>query len=248
MRVCLSPDLNEAPEGGRGAQRLQRAARPVRGLQRGIATAALTATVALTGCGAPVVAPGPAPAAPASSAAAPRTAGAGVSDVPPTPRVAPPAAPTPASEPVEAARPTTSPRPSAEPTDGSALLPDQVPPVIGTTSQFARGTPDATLRAAFACAAADDFACYAALNVRSNRDSEMAIAHLKNYQWRLFRERWQGYVIRKEPFSLHITRRVIEPGRIPRIKLFLFSDGRDNPAPCIFELQDGAWRIYANSL
>jgi len=130
----------------------------------------------------------------------------------------------------------------------TALPADQVPDVTGTTSRFAAGTPDATLRAAFDCAMRDDFGCYAALNVRSNRDGEIPLAHLKNYQWRSFRARWQSYVVQREPFSVHISRRVRDPGKIPRIKLFLFSDERDNPAPCIFELQDGVWRIYANSL
>jgi hypothetical protein len=113
---------------------------------------------------------------------------------------------------------------------------------------FAPGTPDATLRAAFDCVQRDDFACYAALNVRSNRDGDISLGHLRGYQWRAFRERWTSYVVRNNPFSLHITRRVQEPGKEPRVKLFVFSQDRDNPAPCIFALEDGVWRIYANSL
>lgn len=173
----------------------------------------------------------------------------------PTPKPAAVAAPEPA-EPVTRTpvSPTTvqpaasrPPAATAQPAQ-AGLPPAQLPTTTGTTAVFPPGTPDATLRAAFACVQQNDFACYAALNVRSNRDGDISLAHLRGYQWRAFRERWVSYVVRKDPFSLHITRRVQEPGKEPRVKLFVFSQDRDNPAPCIFALEDGVWRIYANSL
>lgn len=205
---------------------------------------------ALAGCSTSVRGDQP-PAPGGLDRAAPRSDPATTQPAGPTRRPDAEAADRPQAEPAvrETAAPTErAPAAEREPVSRSALPPDQVPEVTGTTSRFAPGTPDATLRAAFDCAMRDDFACYAALNVVSNRDGEIPLAHLRNYQWRAFRARWQSYMVAREPFTVHITRRVRDPGKTPRIKLFLFSDERDNPAPCIFELQDGVWRIYANSL
>jgi len=165
----------------------------------------------------------------------------------PTPEPTEPVTTAPAQPPPTQPAPPRPPAASVQPTK-TGLPPDQLPTSIGTTAVFAPGTPDGTLRAAFDCVQRDDFACYAALNVRSNRDGDISLGHLRGYQWRAFRERWSSYVVRKDPFSLHITRRVQEPGKEPRVKLFVFSQDRDNPAPCIFALEDGVWRIYANSL
>ncbi len=125
------------------------------------------------------------------------------------------------------------------------------PAGLGDISIFAEGTPDHTLLRAFQCAQADDFAGYAALNVASNRDTDIALAHLRNYQWKAFRERVAGYVMKAQPLTLRVTRRDNDGGSGPqpkRHKIFLFSTRRDNPAPITLQLEDGQWRIYANSL
>ncbi len=121
-------------------------------------------------------------------------------------------------------------------------------------SEFAVGTPEATLRAAFRCVLEmgenDGFSCYANLNVDSNHDNDNATSQLRRYQWAKFRERAKTYVVEDTKFSVRITRR--DPVKLDadgkEQKLFLFSKIRDNPAPIVFRKEAGAWRIYENSL
>jgi hypothetical protein len=127
---------------------------------------------------------------------------------------------------------------------------------VGVVREFAPGSPDATLREAFKCALemgdAAGFECYAALNVDSNHDNDIATGQLRNYQWRWFRQRAASYLVedKDKVFAIKVTRR--DPARLDsnakEVKIFLFSSARDNPAPVILRREAGAWRIYANSL
>jgi len=141
------------------------------------------------------------------------------------------------------------------PLENAAAHPDGKAKESGdVVSEFAVGTPEATLRAAFRCVLEmgenDGFSCYANLNVDSNHDNDNATSQLRRYQWAKFRERAKTYVVENEKFSVRITRR--DPPKIDadakEQKLFLFSKIRDNPAPIVFRKEAGAWRIYENSL
>ncbi|MFZ4578314.1 MAG: hypothetical protein ACOYOB_07950 [Myxococcota bacterium] len=175
----------------------------------------------------------------------------------PPKETAPPAAERPAPPPAdEDTRP--------EPDDKRPEPPPAVPPkavepslatAIGVVSEFPAGTPDGVLREAFRCALeasgdAEGFACYARINVEANRSNDIALMHLKTYQWRYFRQRAPSYLVGTKPFSVRITRRdapTIESG-MKSVKMFLKSSERENPAPISLRLEDGEWRIYANSL
>ncbi len=141
--------------------------------------------------------------------------------------------------------------------DAAAAPPTPTPsaPVIGRIHQFDADTPEATLREALRCALdiADEeaaFQCYAALNVLDNRNTEISLTHLRNYQWKVFRQRADGYVMSSAPFTVEITRRDLAPRSSgpDDVKVFLRSTRRDNPAPILFRSEDGQWRIHTSSL
>jgi hypothetical protein len=158
--------------------------------------------------------------------------------------------------PVQPAAPLPTAAPSAEPpAPSSATAADAAGPRVVTTtgaiSVFPDGTPDAVVRRALQAALDNDFDAYAALNVRDNRDTEVVLAQLRNYQWKVFQRRVSGYIIETAPFTVNVTRRDDPGADAPgprRHKLFLFSSKRDNPAPIILQWEEGEWRIYANSL
>ena len=136
---------------------------------------------------------------------------------------------------------------------GSPIEP--VAAAVGNIMTFPAGTPDATLRAAFACALdlADDneaFRCYAALNVLRNRNSSISLEQLRAYNWRHFRFYAHGYAVATEPFTLNITQRdpKFPSANTRTIKVFLRSTGDRPPAPMTLDLEDGQWRIAYNSL
>lgn len=128
-----------------------------------------------------------------------------------------------------------------------------MPTKIGEVSEFAVGTPDGTLRQALRCALeianeSAAFDCYAALNVSTNRDTDIALAHLRNYQWKVFRQRASNYVVNSQPFTIKVTRRDPESGDGKHVKIFLWGKARDFPAPITLQKDGGRWWIYTNSL
>lgn len=128
-----------------------------------------------------------------------------------------------------------------------------MPTKIGEITEFPFDTPDGLVRAALHCALdiADDgsaFHCYAALNVSTNRDNDIALAHLRNYQWKVFRQRAANYVLSDKPFTIKVTRRDPDNGVGPRVKLFLWGKGRDFPAPITVQRTGSVWQIFTNSL
>jgi hypothetical protein len=129
------------------------------------------------------------------------------------------------------------------------------PDRTGLVKQFTPGSTDAVIRDAFKCALdfpdeASGFQCYAALNVESNRDNDIAVGQLRNYQWRFFRQRASGYLQEGQGFAFLVTRR--DPGKVEatakEAKVFLRHKSRDNPAPITLRKENGVWKIYANSL
>jgi len=145
--------------------------------------------------------------------------------------------------------------PTADPKPAEPAKPPVLPTTIGDVSTFPDGTPDGTLRAALACALDDlgdsqAFSCYASLNVTRNRDTDIAVAQLRAYNWKHFRQYAASYVVREQPFTVRITRRDHDSsGRSGKVvKLFLFSKSRDYPAPITLEREGGTWRISYNSL
>jgi hypothetical protein len=119
---------------------------------------------------------------------------------------------------------------------------------------FAPGTPIAVVRAAFACALergdSAGFDCYAALNMLGNRDNATAREHLRRYQWSHFRKWAPTYVLPGKGFSVLVTRRdpATTTAETREVKLYLWSNKRDHPAPITLRREAGGWRIYANSL
>lgn len=176
-----------------------------------------------------------------------------------TAKPAEPAPPAEPAQPAEPAKPAEPPKPAepsgpAQPTPGPSG-PAAIPNALGMTDVFPAGTPDEVLRAAFGCALdipSDDkaFNCYAALNVADNRDTDISLAHLRSYQWKVFRQRAAGYVVSEKPFTLKVMRRDPEkaPAELRDYKIFLHSRLRDYPAPISLRFEQGRWRIYANSL
>lgn len=167
-----------------------------------------------------------------------------------------PAEPAPAAEPAKSAEPAKPAEPSGpvQPAPAPAE-PAAIPSALGMTDAFPAGTPDEVLRAAFGCALdiqSEDkaFNCYAALNVADNRDTDISLAHLRSYQWKVFRQRAAGYVVSEKPFTLKVMRRDPEkaPAGLRDYKIFLHSRLRDYPAPISLRFEQGRWRIYANSL
>lgn len=124
----------------------------------------------------------------------------------------------------------------------------------GVVKTFPAGTPDAVLREAFRCALdmndSDGFSCYLKINRERNQDTDIALAQLKAYSWRAFRNRAPSYVMDPKEFAIKITRR--DPSTVAEstksAKIFLFSKDRDNPAPIEFCKENGSWKIYSNSL
>lgn len=182
----------------------------------------------------------------------------GAPDIAPS-RETPPADPKPApapSDPGKPAEPASDAKPAEPAADpAKAAKPATMPTAIGDVSTFPEGTPDGTLRAALACALDDlgdsqAFQCYASLNVTRNRDTDIAVAQLRAYNWKHFRQYAASYVVRDKPFTVRITRRDLDSngadGKV--VKLFLFSKSRDYPAPITLEREGGAWRISYNSL
>lgn len=110
------------------------------------------------------------------------------------------------------------------------------------------------MREAFHCALdlsdSDGFDCYTQLNCEMNRDTDIALGHLRTYQWRFFRQRASTYVADPKEFAVEVTRRDPETvGPATKdAKIFLHSTLRDNPAPISFRREEGVWRIYSNSL
>ncbi|MBI5607510.1 MAG: hypothetical protein HY902_01365 [Deltaproteobacteria bacterium] len=182
---------------------------------------------------------------------------AGAPDI--APREAPRADPKPADAPRDSGQPAVpaaDPKP-AEPAPDPVkpAKPAAMPTALGDVSTFPEGTPDGTLRAALACALDDlgdsqAFQCYASLNVSRNRDTDIAVAQLRAYNWKHFRQYAASYVVRDKPFTVRITRRDLDAnggdGKV--VKLFLYSKSRDYPAPITLEREGGAWRISYNSL
>jgi hypothetical protein len=165
-----------------------------------------------------------------------------------TPTPVEPAAPLPTAAP--SAEPPAPSAATAAPTAADAAAP-RVVTTTGAISAFPDGTPDAVVRRALQAALDNDFDAYAALNVRDNRDTEVVLAQLRNYQWKVFQGRVSGYILGTAPFTVNVTRRDDPGADAPgprRHKLFLFSSKRDNPAPIILQWEEGEWRIYANSL
>lgn len=177
-----------------------------------------------------------------------------------TPRPAPLPASEPASDPspgpataepgpTPAPAPSPMPPPRAEP----ATPPDRMPTKVGDVHDFPPGTPDGILRQALHCAIdiveeSSAFACYAQLNVMSNRDTDIALTHLRSYQWKVFRQRAASYVMATSPFTIRVTRRDPESGDAKQVKVFLFSKARDFPAPITLQKDGSRWWIYSNSL
>ncbi len=194
--------------------------------------------------------------------------GAAVVDAPKRPGdpdIAPPShAPEPAkpeSKPVESKPVESAPIKPADPSKAPEITPEVAkkpvvtPTAVGDISTFADGTPDGALRAALACSLGDlsdsaAFDCYARLNVLRNRDTDIAVAQLRAYSWKHFRQYAASYVVKDNPFTVRITRRDRETGGAEGkgIKLFLFSKSRDYPAPITLEREEGVWRIAYNSL
>ena len=183
--------------------------------------------------------------------------GAATKDAPPVAASEPPTAATSApAEPIAAAPPPSAveaPTPSRPPAAVDAPAPDRMPTKIGEVSEFAVGTPDGTLRQALRCALeitneSTAFDCYAALNVSTNRDTDIALAHLRNYQWKVFRQRASNYVVNSAPFTIKVTRRDPENGDGKHVKIFLWGKARDFPAPITLQKDGGRWWIYTNSL
>ena len=161
-------------------------------------------------------------------------------------------APPPAHHKAPEAAPAKAPPPAAAPLDDQ-MPPAHMPTKIGDISDFPYGTPDGLLRNALHCAldiAADGeaFDCYAALNVSTNRDTDIALAHLRNYQWKVFRQRAANYVVAEKPFTVRVTRRDPDSGDGKEVKLFLYGKGRDFPAPITLRRDGSRWQIYTNSL
>ena len=124
----------------------------------------------------------------------------------------------------------------------------------GLVKTFPAGTPDAVLREAFRCALdmndSDGFSCYLKINRERNQDTDIALAQLKAYSWRAFRNRAASYVMDPKEFAIKVMRR--DPSTVGEsaktAKIFLFSKERDNPAPIEFCKENGTWKIYSNSL
>jgi len=143
----------------------------------------------------------------------------------------------------------------ALPAQATPTPPTPPAPDHGQIHEFPAGTPEGTLREALRCALdiAEEpaaFECYAALNVLDNTNTENSRVHLREYQWKVFRQRASGYVMSTAPFTVEITRRDTSsssPGK-EDVKLFLRSNQRDNPAPILFRREDGHWRIHTSSL
>lgn len=159
------------------------------------------------------------------------------------------------------ALPGKGPTADKEPAKDAPAAPPTTPPGApdpdrtGLVKQFVPGSTDAVIRDAFKCALdfADEtqgFQCYAALNVESNRDNDIAIGQLRNYQWRFFRQRATGYLQEGQGLAFLVTRR--DPGKVDatakEAKVFLRHKQRDNPAPITLRKEAGVWKIYANSL
>jgi len=124
----------------------------------------------------------------------------------------------------------------------------------GLVRTFPAGTPDAVLREAFHCALdmseSEGFSCYLRINRERNQDTDIALAQLRAYSWKAFRQRASSYIMDPKEFVLKVTRR--DPANVGEAnksaKIFLFSKARDNPAPIEFCREGGGWKIYANSL
>ncbi|MBM4345326.1 MAG: hypothetical protein FJ100_18295 [Deltaproteobacteria bacterium] len=128
-----------------------------------------------------------------------------------------------------------------------------MPTRVGDISEFPPGTPDGIVRQALHCAIdiaeeSSAFQCYAQLNVVGNRDTDIAISHLRNYQWKVFRQRAASYVLAANPFTVRVTRRDPENGDGKHVKVFLFSKARDFPAPITLQKDGNRWWIYSSSL
>ncbi len=185
---------------------------------------------------------------------------AGGPDIAPRREATPAEAPRDPAPPAEPARdsgkPAADAKPAEPPSDpGKPAKPAAMPTALGEVSTFPEGTPDGTLRAALACALDDlgdsqAFSCYANLNVTRNRDTDIAVAQLRAYNWKHFRQFAASYVVHDKPFTVRITRRDLEPSsaEAKTVKLFLFSKSRDFPAPVTLEREGGVWRISYNSL
>lgn len=144
---------------------------------------------------------------------------------------------------------------AADAKDKPPVKPAYNPHATGVIKEFPAASIDGVLREAFKCALdfsdeSSGFSCYAALNVDSNHDNDVATTQLRKFQWAAFRRRAAGFVVEGKEFAVRITRR--DPDRVPadakEAKLFLHSRERDNPAPITFRREAGQWRIYANSL
>ncbi|MCO4762346.1 MAG: hypothetical protein KC502_12625 [Myxococcales bacterium] len=121
-------------------------------------------------------------------------------------------------------------------------------------TKFENGSPMWTLRQAFHCVLDFDessgFDCYVPLNVEINRHNANARTHLRRYQWRHFRQYAASYVARSKGFAVRMTRRdPAQPNpKSNRVKIFLHSRHRDNPAPMTLKREGNKWLIYNNSL
>lgn len=142
------------------------------------------------------------------------------------------------------------------------VKPAEDPQLVRT---FPPGTPEATLREMLRCGAemrdeSAAFDCYLKLQVEGNRDTEVAVAQVKHYSWKVFRSRAQSYLVPpKDPAKpevvVKITRREPEKcqtapvdGKLAQCKFYLESAVRDMPAPVTFQWEDGQWRIFSSSL
>lgn len=121
-------------------------------------------------------------------------------------------------------------------------------------TKFESGTPMWTVRQAFHCVLDFDessgFDCYVPLNVEINRHNHNARIHLRRYQWRHFRKYAASYVGKGKTFSVRVTRfaPANRSAKSNRIKVFLSSRHRDNPAPITLKREGSSWLIYNNSL
>lgn len=163
--------------------------------------------------------------------------------------VAPPERPSSPSE--RTSPPADRPKAAPElPPERPVNAPGYDPARLGIVKVFPAGTPDGLLREAFRCALESlesvGFDCYARINVESNRDNDIALQQLRNYQWRKFRERAPTYLMGGDKeFAVEVTRR--DQGK-DETKIFLRSTKRDYPAPITLRRTPEGWQIYVNSL